>query len=92
MWKRFIRILDSFDEVMEQLLRANVTSSPQSRQDELAHNCGGAALAALADALHESGGRATLIITHQPNYGVGALADRERRGQQSPYRNASDEQ
>jgi len=67
----------------------------------MARNCGGAALAALADALHDSGGRATLITTRRPNYGVGALADREKFGtpssrsqhlKQSPYRNESDEQ
>ena len=117
-WNRFICILDSFDEVMEQLLREpssssttsnNATSYTRLRQDSFARNCGGAALAALADALNDSGGRATLLTTRRPNYGVGALADREIRGtagpvpsskrqqtqqlpQQSPYRNASDEQ
>ena len=117
-WNRFICILDSFTEVMEQLLREpssspttsnKATSYTRLRQDPFARNCGGAALAALADALHDSGGRATLITHRRPNYGVGALADRERRGtagpvptskrhqtqqlpQQSPYRNASDEQ
>jgi len=87
-WNRFICILDSFAEVMEQLLEEpssstttsnNATSYTRLRQDPFARNCGGAALAALADALHDSGGRATLITTRRPNYGVGALADRERR-------------
>jgi hypothetical protein len=109
-WKRFTQILDSFAEVMELLLReapsslstgSNATYNHRLRQDSLARNCGGAALVALADALHDSGGRATLITTRRPNYGVGALADREGRGvgpaarqlrQHSPYRNATDEQ
>ena len=31
----------------------------------------------LADALHDSGGRGTLVTTCRPNYGSGALRDRE---------------
>ncbi|KAL3822036.1 hypothetical protein ACHAXA_007829, partial [Cyclostephanos tholiformis] len=109
-WKRFTRILDSFADVMELLLRESPSSSltgnnatyhHRQRQDLLSRNCGGAALVALAHALHDSGGRATLITTRRPNHGVGALADREGNGvgpaarqlrQQSPYRNATDEQ
>ena len=105
-WKRFVYILDSFTELMEQLLTTssstgydNTAASADPRPRER-QNCGGAALAALADALHDSGGRATLITTRRPNYGVGALADREGRGycprnfklqQQSPYRKMTDE-
>ena len=85
-WKRFNRILDSFSELMEQLLSESsstlVTSNDPRRQDQSTRNCGGAALAVLSDALSDSGGRATLITTRRPNYGVGALRDRE--GQQPP--------
>lgn len=75
-WYRFCRILDSFTELMEQL---SGESSPQQQQqnDKWKRNCGGAALVALSDALKDSGGRGTLITTRRPNYGVGALRDRE---------------
>ncbi|KAL7537123.1 hypothetical protein ACHAXR_008308, partial [Thalassiosira sp. AJA248-18] len=101
-WKRFCRVLDSFTELMEELLSESPSSSFSSsssasnndpRQNPWARNCGGAALAALADALKDSGGRATLITTRRPNYGAGALRDREQQHhQQSPYKRASDEQ
>eukprot|EP00985_Skeletonema_marinoi_P035039 scaffold45442_cov307-Skeletonema_marinoi.AAC.1 len=75
-WYRFCRVLDSFTELMEQL---SGESSPQQQQynDKWKRNCGGAALVALSDALKDSGGRGTLITTRRPNYGVGALRDRE---------------
>ena len=61
---------------MEQL---SGESPPQQQQqnDKWKRNCGGAALVALSDALKDSGGRGTLITTRRPNYGVGALRDRE---------------
>ena len=62
-------------------------------------------MSVLADALQDSGGRATLITTRRPKYGVGALRDREkqqpppqgagpttRHQQSNPYKRASDEQ
>ena len=72
-WRRFCRILDSFTELMEQF----VGGSPQQQNEKWNRNCGGAALAVLSDALKESGGRGTLITTRRPNYGIGALRDRE---------------
>ena len=95
-WKRFCRILDSFAALIEQLLPEESPSpAPNSpRPDPWTLNCGGAALAALADALKDSGGKGTLITTRRPNYGAGALRDRESvgsGGQQSPYKRATDE-
>ena len=69
-WHRFCRVLDSFTELMDQLQQ-------QQQSDTWTRNCGGAALVALGDALKDSGGRGTLITSRRPNYGVGALRDRE---------------
>jgi protein transport protein SEC24 len=41
-------------------------------------SCGGAALTFMADALAETGGRATLITWRRPNFGVGFIRDREQ--------------
>ncbi|KAL7453213.1 hypothetical protein ACHAWC_004887 [Mediolabrus comicus] len=71
-WHRFCRVLDSFTELMEQLV-----GNTSAQSDKWKRNCGGAALAALSDALQNSGGRGTLITTRRPNYGVGALRDRQ---------------
>jgi len=85
-WKRFCRIIDSFSGLMEELLGDSLRSVSSSSEmpAKWMRNCGGAALVALSDALKDSGGRATLITTRRPNYGVGALRDREA-GQQSHY-------
>ena len=40
-------------------------------------SCGGAALAFMADALATSGGRASLVTWRRPNFGAGAIRDRE---------------
>eukprot|EP00804_Cyclotella_cryptica_P004878 CCRYP_004947-RA/>CCRYP_004947-RA protein AED:0.17 eAED:0.17 QI:0/0/0/1/0.66/0.5/4/0/902 len=85
-WIRFCHVMDSFTEVMEML-----TSDCSKKENAWARNCGGAAMVALADALKDSGGRATLITTRRPNHGVGALRDREA-GQQSHYLRTSSEQ
>jgi protein transport protein SEC24 len=42
-----------------------------------ARTCGGAALAFMADALKDSGGRATWISWRRSNFGVGLIRDRE---------------
>ena len=47
-------------------------------------SCGGGALAFLADALSETGGRGVWISWRRPNYGIGAIRDRER-GTRDPY-------
>lgn len=74
-WHRFCRVLDSFTELMGQLVGEY---PPQQQQDDKwRRNCGGAALVVLGDALKDSGGRGTLITSRRPNYGVGALRDRE---------------
>ena len=111
-WKRFIRVLDSFTELMEQLLPPDEAQQQQQQQQSIAaaptsmdmddprfnpsaRNCGGAALVALADALKHSGGKATLITTRRPNFGAGALRDRERPmsgSNSSPYKRSQDEQ
>jgi len=80
-WKHFNRVLDSFSELMERLVSElpsiPTTNNNSRQQDQSTRNCGGAALAALASALHDSGGRATLITTRRPNHGLGGLRDRE---------------
>lgn len=43
-----------------------------------ASSCGGAALAFLAETLAETGGRGTWISWRRPNFGAGAIRDRER--------------
>ncbi|KAL7549825.1 hypothetical protein ACHAWF_013085, partial [Thalassiosira exigua] len=86
-WRRFDRVLNSFTELMERL-----SPAPPPRPEFLRRNCGGAALAALADALEASGGKATLITTRRPNCGVGALRDREATSRgHSPYQRADKE-
>jgi hypothetical protein len=47
--------------------------------DGLEQSCGGAALAFLADALTDSGGRGTLITWRRPNFGVGRLPHRDEK-------------
>ena len=82
-WKRFCRILDSFAALIEQLLPQEESPSPapnSPRPDPWTLNCGGAALAALADALKDSGGKGTLITTRRPNYGAGSPSRPRERG------------
>jgi len=76
-WHRFCRVLDSFTDLMEHLLGESPHQQQPQQNDARTRNCGGAALAVLGDALKNSGGRGTLITTRRPNYGVGALRDRE---------------
>jgi len=101
-YQNFNQLLDSFTDIMDQLVK----EEPQFAAKEVEpqqRNCGGAALSALSNALHNSGGRATLITSRRPNYGVGALRDRETkevvtRGgreapkKESPYRRSQDEE
>ena len=42
-------------------------------------NCGGAALSILGQAMYKVGGRGTLLTSSRLNYGVGMLADRQRK-------------
>jgi len=55
-----------------------------------ASSCGGAALAFMADALKDCGGRATWISWRRPNFGVGLIRDRELNNLQF-YTNESSE-
>lgn len=56
-WQRFRHVMDSYSATMEVLLGDSVPSSRQELDDKWKRNCGGAALAALVDALKGSGGR-----------------------------------
>jgi hypothetical protein len=47
--------------------------------DALELSCGGVALAFLADALKDSGGRGTLITWRRPNFGVGRISHRQEQ-------------
>eukprot|EP00978_Attheya_sp_CCMP212_P002337 scaffold4839_cov57-Attheya_sp.AAC.2 len=79
------RVLHQWNSLLDELpnLLASVTAttgvaaaaSPKKYRNNL--NCGGAALAVMADALHETGGRGTLLTSHRPNFGVGGLRDRQ---------------
>jgi hypothetical protein len=51
-WIRFCHVLDSLTEIMGML-----TSDCEKKEESWVNNCGGAALAALVDALKDSGGR-----------------------------------
>jgi len=51
---------------------------------------GGAALFALSDALRESGGRATWITHQRPNFGLGAIRDREGKNMKSYTHSATE--
>lgn len=69
--------------LMDQLWNAwqpflqNLDQKSAYGQDAFSLSCGGAALAFMADALAPSGGRATLVTWRRPNFGVGAIRDRE---------------
>jgi len=54
------------------------STSQLERRGGYSMSAGGAALEFLVDALEESGGRAVLWTWRRPNYGLGALLDRER--------------
>jgi hypothetical protein len=66
-WKTQIR-----STLLPKLVQTNQADGGYSR------SVGGAALAFLADALQETGGRAVWWTWRRPNYGLGALIDRER--------------
>ena len=51
-WRYFCQVMDSMTDIMEML-----TSDYEKKENEWDRNCGGAALAALVDALKDSGGR-----------------------------------
>jgi hypothetical protein len=73
-WKLFMSSLwDAWQPFVKQL-------DSQTSYGTMGHasSCGGAALAFLADALAETGGRGTWISWRRPNFGVGNIRDRER--------------
>lgn len=73
-WKLFMSSLwDAWQPFVKQL-------DCQTSYGTMGHasSCGGAALAFLADALSETGGRGTWISWRRPNFGVGNIRDRER--------------
>jgi hypothetical protein len=67
------------------------STSHSERKGGYSMSAGGAALEFLVDALEESGGRAVLWTWRRPNYGLGALVDRERvsGGNNNSHRSSS---
>ena len=80
LWKTRIRpiLLPQLinDKVKNYVKNPNSTSQSE-RKGGHAMSAGGAALEFLVDALEESGGRAVLWTWRRPNYGLGAIPDRE---------------
>lgn len=60
-------------------LKAQARDKNAYGHDGLEVSCGGAALAFMADALTETGGRGTLITWRRPNFGAGGIPHREER-------------
>ena len=80
LWKTRIRP-DLLPKLIEERVKSYVRNPNSSSQaDRKAGHCmsaGGAALEFLVDALEETGGRAVFWTWRRPNYGLGALLDRE---------------
>lgn len=81
LWKSRIRpvLLPQLinDKVKNYVKNPNSTSQAE-RKGGHSMSAGGAALQFLVDALEETGGRAVYWTWRRPNYGLGALVDRER--------------
>mmetsp|Transcript_10845 Transcript_10845/g.23106 ORF Transcript_10845/g.23106 Transcript_10845/m.23106 type:complete len:408 (+) Transcript_10845:214-1437(+) len=60
------------------LTNPNANANANERRGGYSMSAGGAALQFLVDALEETGGRAVFWTWRRPNYGLGALVDRER--------------
>jgi protein transport protein SEC24 len=73
-WQKFVNEELATDLV---ILKDQARGKNAYGLDGLDVSCGGAALAFLADALAETGGRGTFITWRRPNFGVGRLPYRE---------------
>lgn len=67
--KAFHFLISSVQSVLEKQLKLHDPLYERS--------CSGSALAVMANALHETGGRATLITSTRPSLGVGSILNRE---------------
>jgi len=75
-WKTFVMV-DLANDMVH--LKAQAREKNAYGLDGLEVSCGGAALAFLAHALSETGGRGTLITWRRPNFGAGSIPHREER-------------
>ena len=73
-WKR---CLDELAGDLEQL-RGQARQRNAQGLDGLELSCAGAAASFLAQALHDTGGRGTVLTARRPNFGVGSLPHREQ--------------
>ena len=72
LWIEYMsRVWDVWEPHLKQIKAAGSANSGHAR------TCGGAALAFMADALQNTGGRATWISWRRSNFGVGTIRDRE---------------
>lgn len=96
LWKRYVEeVPDLIQKILEPY--NDVTDGGSSAGMKATHgfdgrglNCGGAALAVLADALRDSGGSGTLLTSNRPNFGAGFLRDREGGSDQIYSRSLSE--
>jgi hypothetical protein len=84
------RLDDALDSIPS-LVRDCFADNRQLPEHERGRSCGGAALAVLSSALSTTGGRGVLLTSHRPNYGVGALRDREAGGTAKHYQQIQSE-
>ena len=81
LWKTRIRpvlLPQLIEEKVKNYIRNPNSTSQSDRKGGHSMSAGGAALEFLVDALEETGGRAVFWTWRRPNYGLGALVDRER--------------
>ena len=93
LWKSRIRpvLLPQLIEDRVKNYHKNPTSTSQAeRRGGYSMSAGGAALEFLVDALEETGGRAVFWTWRRPNYGLGALVDRERLAGGNPRNKTND--
>jgi hypothetical protein len=86
--------LNRLDKALDAIASLAKECFPDNRQlpeHERGRSCGGAALAVLSSALSTTGGRGVLLTSHRPNFGVGALRDREAGGAARHYQQIQSE-
>ena len=83
--------LDGALDAIASLAKECFPDNRQLPEHERGRSCGGAALAVLSSALSTTGGRGVLLTSHRPNFGVGALRDREAGGAARHYQQIQSE-
>ena len=81
LWKSRVRpvlLPRLINEKVKNYVKNPNSTSQAERRGGSSMSAGGAALEFLVDALEETGGRAVFWTWRRPNYGLGALVDRER--------------